>query len=305
MSKTVTLPACLHPEDQAFNEPRNDGSGLADRICGVCGFTMCETKAVVDLPAKCVNRHCASNRTFISDGCSLTNELSKPASECSNYIPDGGGCFGPANADDCDCLKELAAGERVAKQSACTHPMNQRTRHADDSATCDVCGFQLRPPREVPIPPTPLEDVTVDELVEAGYSLNGAKILLAGFRLVIYHREEKTIQVSCPDPFVEREELSAFPTYAAAERALKELLQDPLLIQIDNGHKGSVLSGDKKLRDAGFESYRVEGITPGHGRPRIKSFSTGWGNWKKFETPEECKAAWTELLSTDLKALDD
>lgn len=38
----VTMEECHHPENKAFNEPRNDGTGKGDRICGVCGFTMCE-----------------------------------------------------------------------------------------------------------------------------------------------------------------------------------------------------------------------------------------------------------------------
>lgn len=44
----VTVDKCQHPEDKAFNEPRNDGSGKGDRICGVCGWTMC----TVNMPAE-------------------------------------------------------------------------------------------------------------------------------------------------------------------------------------------------------------------------------------------------------------
>jgi len=33
---------CLHPMEKAFKEPREDGSGKWDLICGYCGFTICE-----------------------------------------------------------------------------------------------------------------------------------------------------------------------------------------------------------------------------------------------------------------------
>lgn len=44
----VTVEECRHPEDTAFNEPRNDGSGKGDRICGVCGWTICEVSMPAD-----------------------------------------------------------------------------------------------------------------------------------------------------------------------------------------------------------------------------------------------------------------
>jgi len=47
----ATAGECLHPEDKAFNEPRNDGSGKGDRICGVCGWTMCEVNIPADVGA--------------------------------------------------------------------------------------------------------------------------------------------------------------------------------------------------------------------------------------------------------------
>jgi len=161
----------------------------------------------------------------------------------------------------------------------------------------------------------------IDALLAKGFSRDEAKILMAGFDLVRYDRDEKTVWLAETEYTIEdgkgnwqrdperdgtrwyKTGKSPYPTFAAAERAVKEILNDGASIEV--GTDGHVVHcGNKDLRDDGFEFYRSEGIIPGHGQvPRIKSFSKGWGTVHKFTTPAECRAAWDTLMLTDNKAL--
>jgi hypothetical protein len=98
-SKTV-IPACLHPLEQAFDQPREDGSGKWDKICGLCGVTMCEIKAPElsteeqELTsAKCGNRQCSMMDTSCYGNCRAALDLktttgrSKPVDQCTAYKP--------------------------------------------------------------------------------------------------------------------------------------------------------------------------------------------------------------------------
>jgi hypothetical protein len=160
----------------------------------------------------------------------------------------------------------------------------------------------------------------IDSLLVRGFSRDEAKILMTGYDLVRYDREAKTVWLAetqytiedgrdnwVIDP--ERDEArwyktgkSPYPTFASAERAVKEILDDGATIEI--GGDGKVVHcNNRDLLDAGFDFYRTEGIIPGHGiAPRIKSFTKGWGTVQKFDTPAECQKAWDELMLTD-KAL--
>jgi len=144
---------------------------------------------------------------------------------------------------------------------------------------------------------------------DAGLKPDEAKILAAGFILVRYIREEKTVYERLPGDKWHLGWLklmgSPFATFTQAERQLAAILKDPQVIQV-RPETGEVITGTGRCYDklvlAGFDLYRSEGIVAGHGRPRIKCYTKGWGNWKKFETGKECQKAWDELMLTD-KAL--
>lgn len=130
---------------------------------------------------------------------------------------------------------------------------------------------------------------------------NEAKILLAGFDLVNYDRELKTISRIVADQSGQGwNKVGEYPTYAAAERALKEILKDSSCIRVS--HDGEVLDNRKPLIAAGFEFYR-RNKTLGDTVKRIKCYSKNWGTWQKYESAEQCKSAWNELMQNP-KALE-
>ena len=145
---------------------------------------------------------------------------------------------------------------------------------------------------------------TVKELKKQKFRDGEIKILRAGFTLANYSREEKKVKATCCDPRLGWYLVSIAPTYAAAERTLAELLEDKNTVQISEEGRTVGGASEKKLADAGFEFYRSEGVIPGHGiGPRIKSRSTNWGTYKKFQTRNELLAAWKELMK-DEKTLE-
>lgn len=149
------------------------------------------------------------------------------------------------------------------------------------------------------------QDSLFSQLEGRGFYSDEAKILCAGFSLVRYAREEKRIYQVLTDGPITYCWLKGLPfaTYAAAEKTLAQLLlTNPLCIQVSESGQVTGYKNINKLGAAGFDLYRSEGIIPGHGTPRIKCFSKNWGNWNKYASGEEVKAAWDELMK-DKKAL--
>jgi hypothetical protein len=135
------------------------------------------------------------------------------------------------------------------------------------------------------------------------YSRDENLLLGAGFILVRYDRDKKTVQRTWDNYLQGWAPEVMFNTYAAAERTLKEMLQMGSCIEVD--HRGKVVmnTSAKKLYAAGFDFYRTEGVIPGHGSvPRIKSGRKNWSTVEKFEHPFQLKNAWDELMK-DKKAL--
>ena len=108
---------------------------------------------------------------------------------------------------------------------------------------------------------------SVAELQKKRFALDEAKILRAGFSLVRYDRAEKKVLKTCKDPLLGWFLVGVYPTFAAAERQLKECLADPYSVEVTASGTVMNSNGWAKLRAAGFESYRAEGIVPGHGTP--------------------------------------
>lgn len=147
------------------------------------------------------------------------------------------------------------------------------------------------------------QDKYIRALTKKGFSRDEIKVLRAGFSLVKYIRDEKKVLKSCADPMLGWFLMGISPTYAAAERRLKDLITDPKCIQTTEDGTIDMTGGSKRLYDAGFDFYRHEGIMTGHGSPRIKQASKNWGNWQKFASEKEVKAAWAELMKNE-KALE-
>jgi DNA polymerase-3 subunit beta len=167
----------------------------------------------------------------------------------------------------------------------------------DDSLTVTVAS----PPERVVDNQSP----SISGYIQQGFSRDEAKLLLAGFILVRYHRPEKAIWTAFPlngKATWCHHVRSPFETYSLAERQLKEALSQPGYIEVSM--TGEVHAGQKhrELFAAGFDLYRSEGIISGHGTPRIKCASKNWGSWQKYDSGEEAQTAWDELMKSD-KAL--
>lgn len=135
------------------------------------------------------------------------------------------------------------------------------------------------------------------------FSRDEAKLIAAGFVLVKYDREAKSIQQTYIEGGKGWAPSITFSTYAAAERTLKEALKQENVVEVTLDGHANYSSCGRKLFTAGFDFYRTEGIIPGHGDiPRIKQGSKNWGTWGKYEQPFELKNAWDELMK-DPKAL--
>jgi len=153
----------------------------------------------------------------------------------------------------------------------------------------------------------PAEIPTVEELKAARFGRDEIKILRSGFSLVKYDREKKTIHRTCQDPRLGWYLSSIAPSYAEAERRLAELLKDPASVQVSIDGKGVYTGRDEnKLTKVGFEFYRAEGGHFADDFARIKSRSTGWGTFKRFDKGDRPSmlAAFAELLKNDEKALE-
>ena len=148
---------------------------------------------------------------------------------------------------------------------------------------------------------------SIEDLRSRGFHRDEIKILRAGFSLVRYNREEKTISETWDDPILGWYLVDSYNTYAAAERKLAEIVQDPAIVQVSLDGKG-VYSGrdENKLQKAGFDFYRVEDPAFNDSYPRIKSRSSGWGTFKRFEKGDNVgvRSAFADLMENDEKALE-
>jgi len=136
------------------------------------------------------------------------------------------------------------------------------------------------------------------------YTRDETKLLTAGFILVRYDREAKTVQRTSANSAAGWAPAVLFNTYAAAEKTLKDMLKIDTIIEVSLEGKANLTTCRRKLLAAGFDFYRSEGVIPGHGTvPRIKQGSSNWSTWGKYEQLYELKNAWDELM-TDDKALE-
>jgi len=147
----------------------------------------------------------------------------------------------------------------------------------------------------------------VDGFRSQGFTLDEAKLLHAGFSLVRFNREKKTVEYAgmFSGPEWNLTAGSPYATYTQAERELQSFFAgmkqwNPVKVSL----QGNAYCGNNaELAKAGFVFYRQEGVMPGHGTPRIKSSDKNWGTWRKYETGAEVLAAWAELMK-DEKALE-
>lgn len=139
---------------------------------------------------------------------------------------------------------------------------------------------------------------------EGYFSRDEIKVLSEGFNLVRYCRFDKTIEMSEADPCNGWLLLDPFPTYAAAERKLKEKKDRG---DIETGTDGKIImtgwNQPNGLSKAGFEFYRRYDINQYTPTGSIKQGSKNWSNWGKYDNQEELQAAWDTLMETDMKAL--
>jgi hypothetical protein len=172
-----------------------------------------------------------------------------------------------------------------------------------------------------------------DKLPRGAFSRCEMKVLAAGFSLVRYAREEKKIELSevstisteqlsegfcdecgvypccCWDdglsPVTSWTALEQFPTYAAAERKLKELKENGC---IETGVDGKIImtgwNQPGGLLKAGFEFYRVYGFHTYDTGHCIKVGSKNWSNLAKYSTRAELRTVWDKLMNEDPKALE-
>ena len=136
------------------------------------------------------------------------------------------------------------------------------------------------------------------------FSRDEQKLIAAGYVLVKYDREAKSIQQTYIESGNGWTPAITFKTFAAAEKTLKEAIALENVVEVTLDGKVNFASCRSKLFKAGFDFYRTEGIISGHGHdvPRIKQASKNWGTWGKYEHPYQLKNAWDELMK-DEKAL--
>lgn len=143
------------------------------------------------------------------------------------------------------------------------------------------------------------------KLTPSAFSRDERKILAAGFDLVKYFRDRKVVLMSEADPANLWTALEPFPTYAAAERKLKELKAQG---NIETGLDGKIImSGWNRpgsLIDAGFEFYRVYGLRDFDQEGfSIRAGSKNWSICQRATSKEELQTAWNMLMQTE-KALE-
>lgn len=136
------------------------------------------------------------------------------------------------------------------------------------------------------------------------FSRDQLKVLASGFNLVRYTRDEKKIEMSEADPCNGWLLLEPFPTFAAAERKLKELKERG---DIETGIDGKIImSGWNQpggLLKAGFEFYRCCGLHSYDTSFCIKVGSKNWSNLAKYPDAAALRTAWSELMNNS-KALE-
>lgn len=132
------------------------------------------------------------------------------------------------------------------------------------------------------------------------FTRDETKILRAGFVLVRYDRDKKTIQRTWDDSRRGWAPAIPFNTYAVAEKTLKEMLKIDTMIEVSLDGKANMTTSSKKLYAAHFDFYRSEGIIPGHGYPRIKQGRKNWATWEKYESAIECQVGWDMLMSGEM-----
>ena len=138
-----------------------------------------------------------------------------------------------------------------------------------------------------------------------GFSRDQMKLMDAGFSIVKYIREEKKILQNCSTPELGWFLVGVYPTYAAAERKLKEM-KDGGCIETDLDGT-IIMSGWNQpggLLKAGFEFYRCYGLREYDANCCIKQGSKNWSNWGKYKDQAELREAWDKLMNEDMKALE-
>lgn len=215
-------------------------------------------------------------------------------------------CFDPVINKECICQKE------DGPLPVPSHMLSQEINQEDGRAGWEVKRDQIKAAISAKIEAEPItsaelyqefpdERPTVEELRKKNFKEGEIKILRAGFALVLYDREQKTVYRSYPDPRRGWAPMGIFPTYAAAERKVAELLEDPRAVQVNFSGQTLNSRDEKKLRDAGFSFYRNAGMDYGEKWGRIK-IGPSWSTYRKLETREDLETAWTELMK-DEKAL--
>jgi hypothetical protein len=236
----------------------------------------------------CGNTECHYNDATEGNGCKQYEMVW----ECKQAVQEG--------AEDTEAAKaEMARRDSICKTwNECEHQDICFTPQNEEDSIC----FKDEPHR-LPVVTAPasttdeIPSFTFQGLMGWEYSANEAKILAVGFRLIKSDRDSKTIYVTAADPRAGWLTVGPYDTFVAAERDLEEYIKNRF-IQVAGNKKGGVCDNKctHKLRDHGFEFYRREEL-------RIK-IGPSWKNWKKFDTPNECRHAWEELL-TNPKALED
>lgn len=146
-----------------------------------------------------------------------------------------------------------------------------------------------------------------DQLPLTAFSRDELKVFRAGFFLVKYYREEKELRIADTTLDNGWTMLNAFPTYASAERRLKEYKEAGY---VESSREGKiVMTGwhfHQELKTAGFEFYRAYGLRDNsyQGEPCcIKAGSKNWSNLAKYPDKAAIRQAWFELMQ-DPKALE-
>ena len=256
------------------------------------------------------------------DGCNVAPVDCKGFVECFS-LPEVGANAEPLpvcqkckeqhpNCDDCcySCPKNQLCTEAqfctlAGHDSICAVCIGECGDYTPGTAVNECPGFRTLdslPAGEAKEEPLPL---SIAVLLDAGFSRNAAKLLMAGFTLVSYDREQKTI-------FTTTENLrdgwfpnDPYTTYAQAERALDRMLEDPGTVAIARNKKGSITGGAKHLGDYTFYRLFNERKEFGANEPcRIKK-GPNWTTFMKASDIEVILAAWEDLMTNDPKALED
>ncbi len=163
----------------------------------------------------------------------------------------------------------------------------------------------LTPPaQEVILLPLPSEVWSKESLVSLGYSVDQAKVLCAGFVLIRMHPGINSISHTFTNPHNRWSVAERYNSFAQMERAFKQELERSNRIATNLAGDIFIGMGNRnKLYAAGFDFYRLETDTGGHGQNRIKQGRHNWSNYTKADTATKIVAAWKQLM-TEPKALE-